>query len=407
MTAGVTGSGGTDDADTTDTTEIAETAGDDTGPTLARVFVYPVKSLDAHRVERATVREAGGLSYDREFAVFDADGEDVNGKREPRVYRLRSTFDPAGGTLAVREHGTDEERVFSLADRGDPEPWLADYLGYEVTVRRDERVGFPDDTHAAGPTVVSTGTLDTVASWFDLPNDDVRRRLRPDPIVRAPAGWEDRHYSANSRDRVVPFEVGGATLEGVNPCQRCAVPTRDPDRGEGTPGFRERFVEMRRETLPEWAGDAWYDHHFRLMVNTRPPWNGRERGGCRRPGSDRRGAPGPIRGLVPIPRRAAGSGQRSPERDDDPPCEARRVQVFPAQPSVGTCQSPSIRRSISAGSPSGTGSTAPRCSNTPARDRTLRTASSVNWSRRRRAASGSSCRARPPSGAARVGRPQG
>jgi len=244
---------------------------DDADTTLARILVHPVKSLDPHPVERATVLEAGGLTHDREFAVFDADGDYVNGKREPRVHRLRSTFDPGSGTLGLREHGTDEERVFSLADRGDLEAWLSDYLGYEVTVRRDERGGFPDDTHASGPTVVATGTLDAVASWFGVPTVEMRRRLRPNLVVRAPAFWEDRLYSAESRERVVPFEVGGATFEGTNPCQRCAVPTRDPDTGEPTPGFRERFVRRRRETLPEWAGDAWYDHYFRLMANTRVP----------------------------------------------------------------------------------------------------------------------------------------
>ena len=262
----------TADADpASDVTAGTDADGDAHEPTLARLFVHPVKSLDPHPVERATVLEAGGLSHDREFAVFDADGEYVNGKREPRIHRIRSRFDSEDGTLALREHGSDEERVFPLDARDELEAWLADHLGYEVTVRRDERGGFPDDTHASGPTVVSTGTLDAVASWFDLPSDDVRRRLRPNLVVRAPAFWEDRLYSAESRDRVVGFTVGGAAFEGTNPCQRCVVPTRDPDTGEETPGFRERFVEKRRETLPEWAGDVWYDHHFRLMVNTRVP----------------------------------------------------------------------------------------------------------------------------------------
>lgn len=246
-------------------------SGDTDAPTLGRIVVHPVKSLDPHPVDRATVREAGGLSLDREFTLFDADGEYVNGKREPRIHRLRSRFGPDDGTLTLREHGTDGAHEFSLEDRSALESWLSAYFGYEVTVRRDERGGFPDDTHAAGPTVVSTGTLDAVASWFGLPSEDVRRRLRPNLIVRAPAFWEDHLYAAASRDRVVPFEIGGARFEGTNPCQRCVVPTRDPDTGEETPGFRERFVEKRRETLPEWAGDAWYDHHFRLMVNTRVP----------------------------------------------------------------------------------------------------------------------------------------
>ena len=49
------------------------------------------------------------------------------------------------------------------------------------------------------------------------------------------------------------------------------MPTRDPDTGAETPGFRERFVTRREATLPEWAAEDWYDHYFRLMVNTRVP----------------------------------------------------------------------------------------------------------------------------------------
>jgi hypothetical protein len=260
---------------------------DDATPTLARVAVYPVKSLDPHPLDRATVREHGGLSHDREFAIVDGDGGYVNGKREPATHRLRSRFEPgevsetprgAGGsvggpTLSLLPNDAAEWATFSLADgeRAPLEAWLSDYFGYEVAVERDERGGFPDDTHAAGPTVVASGTLEEVGSWFGFGAETARRRLRPNLVVDAPAFWEDRLYSATDRERVVPFTVGDATFEGVNPCQRCVVPSRDPDTGEETPGFRQRFVEKRRETLPPWAGDAWFDHFFRLTVNTRVP----------------------------------------------------------------------------------------------------------------------------------------
>jgi uncharacterized protein YcbX len=243
-------------------------------PTISRIAVFPVKSLDPHPLDRATVRENGGLSYDREFAVVDANENYVNGKREPATHRLRSRFEPGGEpTLSLRPTDAERWETFSLADgeRGPLESWLADYFGYEVRVERDQQGGFPDDTHAAGPTVVAGGTLNAVASWFAFDAAEARRRLRPNLVVDAPAFWEDRLYSSTDRERVVPFAVGDATFEGVNPCQRCVVPSRDPETGAETPGFREQFVTKRRETLPEWAGDAWFDHHFRLMVNTRVP----------------------------------------------------------------------------------------------------------------------------------------
>lgn len=251
--------------------------------TLDRIAVYPVKSLDPYAPDRATVLENGGLTHDREFAMVDADGNYVNGKRERATHRLRSRFHPGGeagdGThesgpaLSLRPNDAETWERFSLADgeRGPLEAWLTDHFGYEVRIERDERGGYPDDPHAAGPTVVAAGTLAAVASWFDFDATEARRRLRPNLVVDAPAFWEDRLYSATDRERVVPFSVGDVPFEGVNPCQRCVVPSRDPDTGEETPGFRERFVEKRRETRPEWAGEAWFDHDFRLTVNTTVP----------------------------------------------------------------------------------------------------------------------------------------
>jgi uncharacterized protein YcbX len=243
--------------------------------TLDRITVFPVKSLDPHQLDSAVVRAGGGLSYDREFAIVDKNGNYVNGKREPATHRLRSTFNPEGPALTVHEEGTGAETAttFSLADgeRGPLELWLSEFFAYDVHIQRDEQTGYPDDMTATGPTVVSTETLRAVASWFEFNADEARRRLRPNLVVDAPVFWGDRLYSITDRDRVVPFHVGQATFEGVNPCQRCVVPGRDPWTGAETPGFRQQFVERRRETLPDWAGDAWFDHYFRLMVNTDVP----------------------------------------------------------------------------------------------------------------------------------------
>ena len=69
-------------------------------PTLERIVVYPVKSLDPHdTLEHAEVRPDGSLTFDRTFAMVDADGDYVNGKNDRRVHRLRSWFDPKAGRL--------------------------------------------------------------------------------------------------------------------------------------------------------------------------------------------------------------------------------------------------------------------------------------------------------------------
>lgn len=239
---------------------------------LEQIYVYPVKSLDGTAVETTTIRENGGLEWDRRYAIVDEDGNYVNGKGERQIHRLRAEYDLERKTITVWNHGTDDRFSFHLdVDRDDFGSWLTCFFGYDVEVVRADEGGFPDDTDASGPTLISTGTLEAVASWFDsIDTAEMRRRLRPNLVVGGTEPfWEDRLYDRPGT--VVPFEIGSSTFAGVNPCQRCVVPTRDPDTGEPTDGFRKRFIERREETLPDWANSAWFDHYYRLMVNTRVP----------------------------------------------------------------------------------------------------------------------------------------
>ncbi len=239
---------------------------------LEQIYVYPVKSLDGTAVESATIRENGGLEWDRRYAIVDENGNYVNGKRERQIHGLRAEYDLERKTISVREHGSDDSFTFHLeVDRHDFGSWLTCYFGYTVEVVRADEGGFPDDTDASGPTIISTETIETVASWFEgIDTAEMRRRLRPNlEISGVEPFWEDRLY--DQPGTIVPFEIGASTINGVNPCQRCVVPTRNPDTGEQTDGFQSRFVERREATLPEWANPAWFDHYFRLMVNTQVP----------------------------------------------------------------------------------------------------------------------------------------
>lgn len=288
---------------------------------LDRILVYPIKSLDSATVESAAIVENGALEWDRRYALVDEAGRFVNGKRERKIHRIGAHYDldretvtlwtnegpedVDGVTRATNDRtGVDagagttadatDRRPFHLEDERDAlASWVSSVLGYSVDVVRNDEGGFPDDTDASGPTVITTGTLAAVASWFEAVDvEDVRRRFRANlELDGVEAFWEDRLY--DEPGRVVPVAVGEAGVEiyGVNPCQRCVVPTRDPDTGAPTEGFRARFVTRRRETLPDWACGVWYGnsdgngagnsdgnennrvdgHYFRLMVNTRVP----------------------------------------------------------------------------------------------------------------------------------------
>jgi len=245
-------------------------------PYLRGIFIYPIKSLSGVAVNQAKVLASGALANDREFAMLDAQGRFVNGKRYAKVHSLRSSWNVTAQIVCLQIQGTEEKLQFDLfGDRSEIQSWLSDYFGFPVTLGRNSLNGFPDDPIASGPTVISTATLETVASWFPgISVDEMRQRLRANlEIDDVPAFWEDQLFT--DEGKVVPFQVGKVVFEGINPCQRCVVPTRHPLTGEVYPNFPKVFSEKRRETLPYWAKLSRFNHFYRLSINTRiPPTEG-------------------------------------------------------------------------------------------------------------------------------------
>ncbi|WP_338728302.1 MOSC N-terminal beta barrel domain-containing protein [Haladaptatus sp. DJG-WS-42] len=240
-------------------------------PTLDRITVYPIKSLDGVTCDRATLVKNGGLSHDRTYALVAADGRFVNGKRTATVHGLALSMNLETNRATIGVRGTDQSVSGHVDDHRDRfEAWLSTYFDREVSLEKQSEGGAPDDTDASGPTVVATTTLAEIASWYDLSVSNVRRRFRANlELGGCPPFWEDQLYGDPGTAK--PFTIGETTFAGTNPCQRCVVPTRDPDTGEATPAFRTRFVTRREETLPEWATREQFDHFFRVTVNTTVP----------------------------------------------------------------------------------------------------------------------------------------
>ncbi|TQQ82746.1 MOSC domain-containing protein [Halonotius terrestris] len=246
--------------------------------TVEHISIYPIKSLDGRPVERVEIVTNGGLAGDREYALFDEDGDYVNGKNDQQVHPIRATYDGETARAAAVTLSTpaQEPRQFELGAVDSDETaaladWLREWFGYPVTLDRNREGGFPDDTTASGPTIISKATINTVADWFDgIDAAGMRRRLRPNIVVSGvPAFWEDHLFA--ERDSRVQFSIGEADFFGVNPCQRCVVPSRDPDTGDEIEDFNKTFIEKRRTTMPDWSGGDWFNHDFRLMVNTAVP----------------------------------------------------------------------------------------------------------------------------------------
>ncbi len=194
----------------------------------------------------------------------------LNGKREARLHALRASYDAAVSQASLAAGASGEECTFRLpGETAALASWLGAALGRRVSVRCDDDGGFPDDALAPGPTIVSTATLATVATWLPgLDVDSVRRRLRTNiEIDGVPPFWEDALYAEAGAS--VGFRIGAVGFEGTNPTARCVVPSRDPETGVPLIAFSKRIAEGRAAALPVWADSSRFDHYYRLAVNTR------------------------------------------------------------------------------------------------------------------------------------------
>ena len=236
-------------------------------PSLSRITIYPIKSLDGFAVESAELLPTGPIAGDRRWAIVDPMRQFVNGKRTAAVHSIRAAFEEAGRAVTLSGERLSEERFLLPDDAARAAEWLSEAIGRRCLLIENPTNGFPDDGDASGPTLVSTSSLERVATWFELPLDEVRRRFRPNlELDGTEPFWEDRLVATETGP--TSFAIGAVRMRGRTACQRCVVPTRDSGAGDIIAGFAKTFAQRRREELPAWAPAAAFDHFYRLTLNT-------------------------------------------------------------------------------------------------------------------------------------------
>ncbi len=239
-------------------------------PTLHQITIYPIKSFDGVVLKKAQVLASGALANDRRYALVDPEGLPINGKRTANVHRIRANYDLEAETVWLRAGSDAKEASFSLTEeRAELSAWFSESLGIACQIVENQSTGFPDDTGAPGPTLLSKATLQEVIRWFPgLTLDEARQRFRANlEIDEAEPFWEDRLIDPTEEG--VRFSIGEVDWLGMKACQRCVVPARDSLDGKLTPGFQKKLAAERKRTLPTWGNPDCFDHFYRLAVNTR------------------------------------------------------------------------------------------------------------------------------------------
>ena len=200
---------------------------------VLQLWRWPVKSMAGEQLRslRADPRGVGG---DRTHAVVHlhkGEWKPLTAREAPRLLTWRATY-PFAPDAGLRPEDPPHAQVTAPDGRswswGDPRlrTALAADLGREVELRRD-LAGIQDLERTVLVTVAAS--LEALGDELDGPIDI--RRFRPnlhlhlDADPWAELGWEGRQLAF----------AGGVRVRLVHPCERCAIPTRNPDTQEKWP----------------------------------------------------------------------------------------------------------------------------------------------------------------------------
>jgi len=231
----------------------------DVSGTIARLFVYPVKSCAGVEVQEALLTETG-LDLDRAWMVVDAQGEFVTQRSQPRMALIRPQIKAsevvlrAPGMLALHLGLDTVEAPASVTLWGETVPswdmgavaaqWFSDFLGQPCRLVRfdpeHQRLSSMRWTGGVeAPNQFSDGFPVLVCSEASLQDLNARlealghaavgiERFRPNVVL---AGGQPHD---EDRLDMIRLEDGDAEvhLQPVKPCARCPIPDVDPATGE-------------------------------------------------------------------------------------------------------------------------------------------------------------------------------
>ena len=241
-------------------------------PTVSRITIYPVKSLDGIALQKAQVVKGGCLNHDREFAIMDNELNFINGKSNPLVHSLRTAFDPENDIISFRHEDEAAWKDYHLQkERTAIDAYLSDFFKMPAALYQNKEGRFLDIPDISGITALSSASIETVAGWFDdMDLEETRKRFRATiEITGVPAFWEDCLFVEEGT--AIEFKLGDITVLGIKPRARCIVPTRHPKTGEMIRGFQKSFARHRAATLPQWSTLEDYGHTYFLSTDCHLP----------------------------------------------------------------------------------------------------------------------------------------
>ncbi|MDF1484755.1 MOSC N-terminal beta barrel domain-containing protein [Ramlibacter sp. H39-3-26] len=246
----------------------------DVAATVARLFVYPIKSCAGIELNEALLTETG-LAFDRTWMVVDEAGGFVTQRELPRMALIRPmlrqydmvlrapgmlalhvALDAAEQSMAVRVW-RDTVRAWDMGAVA--AQWFSDFLGRRLRLVRfdpeQRRLSNMRWTHGVEvPNQFADGFPLLVASDASMAELNARlaaaghacvgmERFRPNLVL---AGT-----MAHDEDRMDMLHIatgeGVVQLDPVKPCARCPIPNVDPATGASSPEVGDMLQTYRHD----------------------------------------------------------------------------------------------------------------------------------------------------------------
>jgi len=253
----------------------------DVQATIARIFVYPIKSCAGVELNEAMLTETG-LDLDRAWMVVDAGGMFVTQRELPRMALIRPQIKTeeivlrAPGMLALhlRIDVVDAvtrvrmwDDVVQAYDMGDvAAQWFSDYLATQRedgTPARPYRLVRFDPEQRRLASLKWTGGIEAQNQFSDgfpllvtstASLDGLNRRLQAEG--HAPVTMErfrpnivlagiDEHDEDRMDAMHIATRDGNVVLKPVKPCPRCPIPNIDPQTATSSPQVGDMLQTYR------------------------------------------------------------------------------------------------------------------------------------------------------------------
>jgi uncharacterized protein len=208
--------------------------------TVTQLSIAPVKGMQVTPVHELELGPTGPPG-DRAFLVVDSEHALLLSTRTPALLGIAPAWDPGAGTLTLRfPDGTEVSAVPEPGEHASTANYagrplhgrlvggplaeaVSAHLGRPVLLlARDAGERGADD---APVTLMSDASLAALAPQLGGAVPDARR-FRMTIAIDGVEAWREHAWAG------LEIRAGAALLRGIDPVPRCAVTTRDPDRGE-------------------------------------------------------------------------------------------------------------------------------------------------------------------------------